>query len=116
MYLYLTLAAAIIFNSLANIIMKFGAARTSDSFSLGKIIFNPLVIGSAASFGISFFSYAYVLSKMNLNVAYPIITSTCFLLVIIFSWLFLKERLLLVQIIGFLLILIGIWLVAKGIK
>ena len=117
MYLYFTLILSIVCNAAANILTKFGMARLSaESFSLFRIILNPLIIGGAICFGISLLSYCYVLSKINLSIAYPILTSACFMIVVLFSWLFLKEKLILIQVAGFFLIVFGIWLVAKGIQ
>jgi len=116
MYTYIAIGLSIIFNVTANIMLKFGLSKGGDEgFNLFKVVLNPLVIGGAFSFGLSLLSYTYVLSKMNLSIAYPIITSTCFIIVILFSWLFLKEKLLPIQVAGFFLIVTGIWLVAKGI-
>jgi len=59
------------------------------------------------------FAYGYVLSKMNLSIAYPLMTSIGFLIVTLVSWVFLKETITLIQIGGFILILLGVWMVAK---
>jgi len=48
-------------------------------------------------------AYGYVLTKMNLSIAYPIMTSMGFMIVVLASWLFLGERITLIQTIGFLL-------------
>jgi multidrug transporter EmrE-like cation transporter len=49
----------------------------------------------------------------NLSVAYPILNSGCFLVIGLVSWLFLKETITSPQILGFTLIIAGIWLVAR---
>jgi multidrug transporter EmrE-like cation transporter len=113
---YIAIGLAIIFNVIANIILKFGVGKEgAEGFNLFKVVLNPVFIAGAFSFGVSLLCYWHVLSKINLSIAYPIITSSCFILIVLFSWLFLKEKLLLIQVAGFFLIVTGIWLVAKGI-
>lgn len=116
MYLYLILIGTILLNAAANILIKAGMRQSPENnFSLWNAVLNPGVIAGAICFGLSFLLYCYILSKMHLSIAYPIITSACFLLVVFFSYLLFKEKLLLIQIIGFLLIIVGIWFVAKGV-
>ena len=50
---------------------------------------------------------------MNLSIAYPLMTSIGFMIVILASWLFLNEIITPLQIVGFLFILSGVWMVAK---
>ena len=56
-------------------------------------------------------AYIYVLSKMNLSIAHHIMTSTGFVLVVLASFIFFKERFTLLQIIGLALIISGLWIV-----
>lgn len=78
-----------------------------------EVITTPAIVGGILSFVLALVAYGYVLTKMNLSIAYPIMTSMGFMIVILASWLFLKESITLIQAVRFLLILSGVWMVAK---
>ena len=95
---YWLLAAALVCNAVANIFIKLG----SEQFSNGlRVLFqHPWQMFSNGYFfaGLLFFAlalvlYAQVLAKMNLSIAYPIMTSLGFVIVVGFSVLALKEQL-----------------------
>ncbi len=77
------------------------------------VITTPVIIGGILSFIFPLTAYGYILSKMNLSIAYPLMTSIGFMIVTLASWLFLNGIITPIQIIGFLLILLGVWIVAK---
>jgi len=117
MSVVLILCFAIVANATANILIKVGMNRVGE----GKGLLPTVMSGAlqpAIIFGIVFFvlalaAYTYVLSRINLSIAYPIMTSMGFVLVILVSWLFLKETVTLYQLLGFVLIIAGVWLVAR---
>ena len=115
--IYFVLLAAIIFNASANILIRMGM-RNADfqQFSimqyLAFIFGNVYLLSGVASFGLALAAYSYVLSKMNLSIAYPIMTSVGFVIVVLFSVLFLNEKLIALQILGIALIMAGVWLIA----
>lgn len=79
-----------------------------------RILQNIWLLGGLLLYGISFILWLFVISKIKLNTAYPIATSLNFSLVVIFSWLFLKEQMLPVQILGIAVIIFGIFLLLKA--
>lgn len=113
---YIILTFSISTNALANILMKMGMLRSGEDESLivrgMKLAINPYIILGILSFVAALLGYLYVLSKINLSIAYPLMTSLGFFIVIGFSWLFLKETITYIQFVGFILILGGVWLVA----
>jgi multidrug transporter EmrE-like cation transporter len=114
---YLGLAVSILFNSLANILIKLGMKKVSgqgDALSMmRKAVIEPAFIGGIVCFGLALAAYSMVLSKLNLSIAYPINVSLGLILVVLVSALFLKESITLLQISGFFLIIAGVWLVAR---
>jgi len=62
----------------------------------------------------SFLTWLYVLSKMNLNVAYPVAVTLSFLSIIMVSTLLLREKFSLSLAIGALLCLLGIYIIISG--
>lgn len=116
----IALALAIFFNSTANILIKLGMQRfrmeKNISVLLWEILSNwPLLVGMFF-FASNLVCYAYALSRMKLSVAYPIMMSMSFGVVIAVSAFYLKETITRVQMVGLFLILAGVILVAKDLK
>ena len=117
MWVYLILTLAIILNALANILMKVGMLNQEgirnifDMFI--RLISNPIIIIGVICFALGLAAYCYVLTKVNLSIAYPIMTSLGYMIVILASWIFLKEHITRVQVVGFIFIIAGVWMVAS---
>ena len=116
---YLVLGIAITFNSLANILIKIGMNKvggikiTNIQSIVEKFFLNWVVLLGVFFFGLTLIAYSYVLSKLNLSIAYPIMTSLGFVLVILVSIIYLGEKITLLQLGGIVLIILGVWIVAK---
>ena len=110
------LILAIILNALANIFIKAGMMGSKEESMLlllrEKCLSLPIISGIGC-FVLALVAYSYVLSKVNLSIAYPMMTSLGFVIVIFASWIVFKESITLVQMAGFVLILSGVWLVAR---
>jgi len=63
--------------------------------------------------GVAFLLWLFVISRIKLNVAYPVVASLTIGLIALFSWLFFKEHLELIQVLGIALIIFGILLLLK---
>ena len=115
----LVFTSAICLNALANILMKVGmlkagGMRLEPGSLLRNFVLNPMVILGVISFASALVCYGYVLSRLNLSVAYPIMTSVGYAIVVLASVAFLGEKLDPVQVVGLSDIVIGVWLVASG--
>jgi len=114
---YVIFTISIVLNALANILMKVGALKPKDSNQIVDVFTNmatnPVTIAGIICFALGLAAYNYVLIKVNLSVAYPINTSLGFVLVVLVSWLFLKETITPVQIGGIGLIIVGVFMVAR---
>jgi len=66
-----------------------------------------------ACFGIAFGGYALVLTKMDLSLAYPIMTTGGFLIIITASFFLFSEHISLLRVIGILLMIAGIWIISR---
>lgn len=113
------LAAAVTMNAFANISIKLGVNRLPSISGqpwaeiIRRVVFNPWLILGVALFVAALGAYSVVLSKMNLSIAYPLMTSLGFLIVTAFSLLVFNETLTAMQWLGLLIILVGIWLVSN---
>ncbi len=120
MKIYFVLALAILLNAGANILMKIAMQKSpvfieqgSMFSSLIQAVKNPWLLLGVSCFGLALVAYSAVLSKINLSIAYPIMTGAGFLIVSIVSALYLKEQLSYLHVMGALLILAGVWLLAS---
>ncbi len=112
---WLMLVVALVLNALANILIKAGMRNYTGGVSMEMVLYmmkNPFVIFGLLSFGGAFVGYSLVLSRMDLSVAYPIMTGAGFAIVAMVSALWFSEGFPLWKILGIVLIGIGIWLVA----
>lgn len=109
--IYLVLFISLIFNALANVAIKAGMKGYAGDMNLSFISYvvkNPSVIIGLFLFGLAFIGYSFVLSKMQLSIAYPIMTGAGFLFVSVFSFILFNEPFNLLKILGILFIFIGI--------
>ena len=111
------LGFAIVCNATANILIKVGMNKVGDTKGIWelakKAVMQPQLLAGIFSFILAFVSYSYILTKLNLSIAYPIMVSMGIVIVVTVSYLFLCESINIIQIIGFVLIIAGVWMVAK---
>jgi len=118
---FLFLGISVFFTVLSHLCLKKGVLSLGNlNFSFDnlislfpRILQNYWLVGSFFLIGISFIFWLFVISRIKLNLAYPIATSLNISLIVIFSWLFLKEHLLPIQILGIVVIIFGIFLILK---
>jgi drug/metabolite transporter (DMT)-like permease len=75
---------------------------------------NVQIIIGVILYVVGFLSWLYILSKVNLSVAYPTMTTLSFITILLLSIILLKEKLTLEIIIGSILCLIGIYIILKS--
>ena len=112
---WLLLVLAIMLNATANILIKTAVANSKAENVVALVKDNSFIfpaLGGICCFVLALASFSYVLSRTNLSVAYPILTSGCFLVIGLASWLFFKESITPLQILGFTFIIAGICLVS----
>jgi len=114
---YLFLGAALTLNAFANVLIKY-------SMSHGV---RPLVpIGGALApflswsyllglfcFAANLACYSVALKSLKISLAYPLMVSLGYLVILIFGWFLFGERLSPLQYVGIGLILAGVWFVAR---
>lgn len=106
------LLLAIFLNALANILVKASAVYIKNESLIG-LLTNYYLIAGIVSFGLAFIAYRYVLARgLPLSIAYPIMTTAGFAIVILASRIFFQEKIIPIQWIGIGFLVIGIWLIA----
>jgi len=113
----LVLCGAIFANACANILMKLAMVKTPKDSGLVEIAKSaakslPAAIG-VFCFIIALVLYLYVLARLPLSVAYPIMTAAGFAIVATASQLLFSESITVSRIGGFAFIVCGIYLVAR---
>jgi len=113
----ITLFLALFFNAFANIMMKYGVRERPVVTDAGirtlvvSYLTNGHLMLGILFFGIALVFYSKTLERMNLSIAYPIMTSSGILIVTLWSLLFFGEHLSPWQWVGIGLIIAGLWLV-----
>lgn len=116
-YIYIILAFT--FNAVANILLKAGAKNGFNLVSLNP--FNILYFNWKFILGFLFFSinaifYFLALRNMPISIAYPIMVVMSFVIINSYAFLFFGESITSLQIVGYILIVIGLVLVMTSFK
>lgn len=103
------------------LLLKIGMLRMSR-FSLNistivqqytRILLNPFIIAGIIGFALSMLVWLYVLSRLELSVAYPFVALN-YVLILFASHFLLKETITPVKIMGVAVIVIGVYLISRG--
>ncbi len=120
MSIFLVLLLAIVFNAGANILIKSAVSKNPVILEQGAMVQslfqaakNPHLLAGVLFFGLALAAYSAVLSRINLSVAYPVMTGAGFLLVFLASAICFKESITAPHILGAGLILAGVWVLTK---
>ncbi|RLC42995.1 MAG: transporter [Candidatus Coatesbacteria bacterium] len=96
-------------------LLKMGLYKTPPmeglSVKILHLIFKPYILLGFISYGLSSIFWLLVLSRTELSYAYPMV-ALGYVFVFIFSWLYFKDQVTLIRVIGLVLICIGVVFVA----
>lgn len=118
---FVALAVALLLNAMANLMMKFGierfkAAGVSAAEGIWPVLLslmtNWVLILGLACFAANVVLYTYALKGLPISVAYPIMVTLGFAIIVVVAGIYLNEHPTPKQWVGVTLILIGVWLVA----
>jgi len=114
---FILLAVAILFNGIANVLMKKGMVGVASGASPAEMIRHyltswPLIVGLGL-FALNVVAYTQALARLPLSVAYPIMVALTGLIVISSSLILFKESISTLQWAGFALIIGGVIMVAR---
>jgi len=114
---FILLAVAVVFNGVANILMKKGMIGTESLSGPADTIKHyltswPVIVGLFL-FALNVIAYTQALSKLSLSVAYPMMVALTGLIVISGSMVIFKESISWFQWMGFALIITGVFFVAR---
>ena len=103
------------------LLLKMGMLRVGKfSFNIStlvhqyaRILLNPFVIAGLFGFFVSMLIWLYVLSRMELSFVYPFVALN-YVLILLGSYFLFKETITPLKIVGVAVIIIGVFLVARG--
>jgi len=122
MEFYKLLLTSVVINVTGNILLKkgvisFGGISSDKSqliYGIAKAAVNPFILTGLALYSMSFVIWLRVLTFNDLSKSYPIFASMVFLLTTIGSIRFLNESVSSTRIFGIIIMLIGIFIVARS--
>ena len=118
----IALVIALSLNATANLMIKFGMERFKAAgvtaadgvVAVGTALLgNWVLIAGLCCFALNVGFYAYALKGLPISVAYPIMVTVGFAIIVTVAGIYLHERLTTGQWVGVCLILVGVWLVAR---
>jgi small multidrug resistance pump len=113
---YLFLALALTLNAMANVLLKMGAMRLGtlgEPNFFARLVTDYQLLAGLGLFALNVVFYALALTRLNLSIAYPIMMAGGVIIVVSVSILFLHEAVTGRQMLGLLLLILGIVLVAE---
>ncbi len=117
----LAILVSVFFAVVGQLLLKMGMLRVGKfSFNIStlvhqyiKILLNPFVIAGLVGFFISMLIWLYVLSRMELSLAYPFVALN-YILILFGSYFLFKETITVYKMIGVVVIIVGVYLVARS--
>lgn len=116
----IALVVGLSLNALANILLKVSALRLeAKAKELGEAVgalgqyLEPVFIAGALSFVLALVAYRRALQTVPLSIAYPIMTSCGYIIVLGASYFLLRESLSMKQMAGIALLIVGVWLTSS---
>lgn len=120
---YLFLSIALILNAAANLLMKHAANRAEAAAAAGtatagfagmaSTYLNPYFVGGILCFGLNVLIYTQALKKIPISIAYPLMVSLGYLIILGVSFFVFDEKLSLVRYLGAGLMIFGLWLLVR---
>ncbi len=114
---YIAALISIILGALAQYLFKIGVNAISDkSKDLTHVIkyalINPNLLAGLLCYAFSFILWFYVLSKMELSKAYPLV-SLGYIFTLFIGYLFLNEPITYTKVVGIIIIILGVIILTR---
>ena len=118
---YVFLAAALTLNALANVLIKFSMSRSvGPLFPVRGTALAPAAAFLSWSyllglvcFALNLVCYSLALRTLKISLAYPLMASLGYVVILAFGWFLFGEHLTPAQYVGVALVFVGLWLVVR---
>ena len=115
------IAAGVLLNTFAQLLLKAGTNSIgrfefalSRALEIGlKLAFNPYILGGLACYAVSLVVWLMALSRVEVSVAYPML-SVGFAINAVLAWWLLGEPVTLQRLAGIAIIIVGVTIVARS--
>ena len=120
---YVALTIALLLNASANLMFKAGmipiekgGGLLSDGVvrAVLRVLANPVLMLGLVCFAGNAAFYMFALQKLPISLAYPIIATVGFAIIVVVASVYLGENLKMGQWVGIALVIAGLWFVASG--
>lgn len=101
---------SVVLASLGQFLLKLGSRSVGSGFNVVALALDPRIWAGLGLFGISAVLWLKVLSRAALSAAYPVV-SLSYVLIVLLSWRYLHEAVTPLKLVGVLTIMVGIALV-----
>lgn len=116
---YVFLAIALVLNAVANLLIKYAARASVPAVAgapgaglLRTYLSWPFLLGLVC-FGLNLLAYTQALKKLPISLAYPLMVSLGYLIILVVSWFLLGERMAPIRYAGAGLMLVGLWMLVR---
>ncbi|MDY6523611.1 EamA family transporter [Acinetobacter faecalis] len=117
---FILVLSAVILNSIAQLVLKAGTnalgilllPNKNIVYSIFRILFQPYVFTGLVLYVVSFGVWIFVLSKLEVSVAYPLL-SIGYLFSLILAWFFFGEAITFNKSLGILFLMIGTFFITR---
>lgn len=110
---FMSACAQLLLKSGMNRVEASGGLWADGAMSLLAALLSPFVLGGLLIYGVSVLAWLWVLSKVDLSVAYPFVGMS-FIFTFVFGVFLLGESVNLYKVIGTLMIILGCFFVVKS--
>lgn len=113
--IYIIAFFSILAGAVAQFMLKMGVRQLRDfdgPGSVWRLCTDVWFLSGVAAYGVSLLIWLYVLSRLELSRAYPLV-SLGYVLTMIMAWLWLGEALTWAKVVGMALIIIGVWFISR---
>ncbi len=117
---YIFLILALVLNAAANILIKLSQTRLAATevqqvgfAGIVQTYLNwPFIVGICC-FGLNLLAYTQALKRLPLSIAYPMMVTVGYLIILVVSWFLFQERLTATKYIGAVMMIGGLWLLVR---
>jgi multidrug transporter EmrE-like cation transporter len=109
---FILLILAAFFSTVGNLILKISKTAELDFLPYWLVELRPLFFLAVVCYMLNLLIFSRVLQYLPVNISYPILASLGFIMLAVSSTFFLNEEMSYIQIMGLVVILVGIFMLA----
>ncbi len=115
MQTFFLVVIAVASGAIGNLLIKLSSQSLPQAITfeaMGKMFTNPMLLVGILFLAGSFPAYSLVLQRLPLSLGFPLVQNLAFVTLLVVSYFFLKEQLTFINLVGILLLIVGLFLAA----